>query len=164
MKVSVGNGIDRSSKDTWNHSRSPDDANAEFLYLYNALSGSYDLRNTSSAGLRHAELGLLLIRIRARGRVHNLLAVVVKPAARLGGHVDLVPELELVGVLDDVGGDALGGADVAAGDVVGLGEAAGAVDGSGDGRVVLGAVGDGHVEVPVAAEEISDYCWWRLGL
>lgn len=110
------------------------------------------LQDTGSAALLDLEVGLLLIRVTARRGVNHFLPVVVISAASLGRHVDLVAELELIGVLDDVGSNALGRADVAAGDVVCvLVETAGAVDWGGDGWVVLGAVWCGYVERIVAA-------------
>jgi len=89
------------------------------------------------------------------------MPVVVIPAACLSGHINLVPQFELVGILDDVCRNALGRADVAAGHVVRvLVETAGAVDWGDDGWVVLCAVWSGDVEGVVAAGKVlgGDSC------
>lgn len=113
--------------------------------LSNPLSDSGDL------ALLDVKVGLLEISLVAGGGVDLLVAVVAVDGSLLW-LLDLVLELELVGVLDDVCVDGLSVADVATLDVVlVLVESTLAMDGSLDAWVVLLVALDGDVEVPVAA-------------
>ncbi|PIA88701.1 hypothetical protein CB0940_07294 [Cercospora beticola] len=127
------------------------------------------LKDTGSTVLLNLKALLLLISILARGRVDNLLAVVSVNRSSVVV-LDLVLEVQLVGVLLDVCVESLSFADIAALDVVGALQVAGALDVCWrNGWVVFGGARDGEVEVVVAADcaaedEVGDFEGaWEVG-